>query len=145
MEATAMLEKDHKNAKQAMEEILKSTGAKKKQMFESLKGELELHDSIEEDIFYPALKSHPKVADFPAMDKSAHQWVEGALGQLSKLPIEDSSWDANFKAIQEKLLKHVADEEGTIFVRVREVLSADELNQLGERMLNEKKILLKTA
>lgn len=145
MDAIEMLKAEHKGAKNAMEQILTSPPAKIKGLFETLSKELETHDRIEEQIFYPAVRSHPKASGFPAMDKKAHLEVEAALAKLGKLPVESKEWIPAFKVMQEKLLRHVADEEINFFVAIRACLTAPELNELGEKMKNGKKELVKTA
>jgi hemerythrin superfamily protein len=145
MDAIELLQKDHQGAKKVMEEILKSTGAKRKELFGALMHELLMHDSIEEEIFYPAVLSNPKTAGLPAQDKEAHQAVEAALAQLAKLPVEDLAWTPSFNAMRTALLKHVDDEEKNFFVKVREVLSATELKILGDKLKNAKDRQLKAA
>ena len=138
MDAIGILEKDHKDAKQVMEEISRSSGEKKKKLFDALKRELEMHDAIEETIFYPSVLANAKTLSLPAQDKKAHKVVEAALAELAKLPVDDPTWNRNFNAMQDKLFKHVADEESIFFVKIREVLSATELVELGEKMKSEK-------
>jgi len=138
MDAIAMLEKDHKGAKKVLEEIAKSTGAKRKTLFTALKGELEAHDRLEEEVFYPAVQANPKAAGFALQDKQAHVAVEAALAKLASLPVDDLSWTPTFNAMKQQLLKHVADEETNIFVKIRKLLSTTELTALGEKMKTEK-------
>jgi iron-sulfur cluster repair protein YtfE (RIC family) len=145
MNAIDLLVKDHQGAKKVMGEISASTGAKKKELFTALKGELELHDHIEEKIFYPAVTAHPKGAALSAGDLAAHKVVEGLLAQLSKLAIEDPAWTPKFDTMKADLLRHIADEEGNLFVKIRQVLSTTELEALGVKMMAEKDRKLKVA
>jgi len=144
MDAIEMLKKEHKGAKALMEEIVSASGAKRKKLFETLKGELEIHDRVEETIFYPAVKNNPNASSFPAVDKLAHETVEAALASLEKQAVDDKSWIESFKAMQKALLAHVADEENRLFVTIRTILSNDELAQLGERMKAAKERMVKT-
>ena|SRR3984957_4580690 len=144
MDAIEMLKKEHKGAKALMEEIVSASGAKRKKLFETLKGELEIHDRVEETIFYPAVKNNPNASSFPAVDKLAHETVEAALASLEKQAVDDKSWIESFKAMQKALLAHVADEENRLFVTIRTILSNDELAQLGDRMKAAKERMVKT-
>jgi hypothetical protein len=145
MNAIEMLEIEHKGAKKLMEEIGRSTGATKKKLFDNLRHELEMHDRIEEQIFYPSVMKNPKTSGLAGIDKKAHEEVEAALARLAKLPVEDPDWNPSFHKMQDKLLEHVANEEKNYFVKVREVLSETEILQLGEKMKSEKEHLLKAV
>ena len=62
MDAITMLKTDHDKVKQLLTELETTTerGVKTRQeLFATIKGELTIHEVIEEEIFYPALKSHP--------------------------------------------------------------------------------------
>lgn len=137
MDAIGMLEQDHKNAKLIMEEIVKSAGSQKKKLFETLKHAIEAHDHLEETIFYPSVLLSPKTEGLFKQDKKAHEVVEKALNHLTALPIESSDWMPTFNAMKERLLKHVSDEESNFFIKIREVLSATELVELGDKMKAE--------
>ena len=139
MDAIDMLMKDHAGAKKALEAILAMPGGeKKKKSFEALKKELELHDHIEETIFYPTVKAHPRAGDFGGQDKAAHEVVEEALAQLAEMPNDSPEWNKAFASMQESLLRHVRDEESNIFVKIKAALSPAELKDLGKRMQVEK-------
>jgi hemerythrin superfamily protein len=142
MDAIEILKAEHKGAKGLMEEIVKATGTNRKQLFEKLMGELQAHDRIEEDVFYPAVAANPKCASLPSADKKAHVTVEALLARLQALPVDDQAWITQFTAMQRKLLAHVSDEETRYFVQIRAVLSTAELNALGEKMKASKKKLV---
>jgi hypothetical protein len=145
MDAIVILEREHAAAKKAMEEVAQSGTDRKEGLFKALKRELELHDGVEEGVFYPAVLSHPKTALLPGLDKKAHLELEAALDALDLLPVGDAKWSGSFKAMQGKLLKHVADEESQFFSAIREALSPAELMQLGSKMELEKIRLRKAA
>ncbi|HXB97212.1 MAG TPA: hemerythrin domain-containing protein [bacterium] len=145
MDAIEILKAEHKGAKGLMEEIVKATGAKRKQLFEKLMGELETHDRIEEQVFYPAVAANPKATNLPGADKKAHEAVESILASLHTLPVEDKAWITQFTSMQKQLLAHVSDEESKYFVLIRSLLTAAELTALGEKMKAAKKQLVKVG
>ena len=63
MNAIAMLKADHDKMKKLLTELETTTerGVKTRaEHFSRIKGELTVHEIIEEEIFYPELKAHPK-------------------------------------------------------------------------------------
>jgi iron-sulfur cluster repair protein YtfE (RIC family) len=145
MNAIDLLEKDHQGAKKVLGEISQLSGTKKKELFSALKHELETHDRIEEDIFYPAVLAHPNASALSAGDKAAHEAVETALDKLAGMKIDDPNWAPAFNAMQAKLVAHIKDEETNLFVKIRKALSPAELDALGVKMSAEKERLLKAA
>jgi len=66
MNALTMLKRDHAAVKEILEELDGTTdrGVKTRQaLFSKVKRDLELQEAIEEEIFYPALKKHPKAKE----------------------------------------------------------------------------------
>ena len=143
MNAIDLLMKDHQGAKKAMDELGQASGAKRMEIFKTLKHELEVHDHIEETIFYPGVLAEAGGAGLNKGDKEAHEAVEETLDQLLELPVEDPDWMPTFNAMRTNLLAHVADEEGNLFPRIRKALSAQRLETLGQRMAEEKEARLK--
>ena len=63
MDAIAMLKADHDKVKRLLTELESTTerGVKtREELFATIKGELTVHEVIEEEIFYPALKAIPR-------------------------------------------------------------------------------------
>ena len=63
MDAITLLTTDHKKVKRLLGELESTTerGVKTRtELFATIKGELTVHEIIEEAIFYPELKAHPK-------------------------------------------------------------------------------------
>ena len=63
MDALDLLQADHVKVKRLLNELESTTerGVKTRaELFSTIKGELTLHEIIEEEIFYPELKAHPK-------------------------------------------------------------------------------------
>ena len=66
MNAITMLEEDHVKMRKLLEELESTTerGVKTRtELFATIKGELTVHEIIEEEIFYPELKAHPKAKE----------------------------------------------------------------------------------
>jgi hypothetical protein len=145
MDAIGILQEEHRAAKTAMEKIGMSVPAAKRERFMALKRELEVHDSVEEHIFYAAVSAHPKTAGLALGDKAVHRDLELSLKRLAELPIEDALWMVGFNNMKERLLKHVSDEEKNIFPQVREVMTGPELDALGRKMSQERERLSKAV
>lgn len=66
MDAVKLLKQDHDEVKGMLAELESTTERAEKTRTESLatlKHELEAHEAIEEEIFYPPLKEHPKTKE----------------------------------------------------------------------------------
>lgn len=140
--AIAILEADHASVKKLLDELDKTTerGLKtREELFTRIKRELTVHETIEEEIFYPALKQHPRAVDIVLEGYEEHHVVDVLMGELTALPYDDETWGAKFTVMKENVEHHVEEEEGDMFVKARQVFDKDELNQLGEAMLERRK------
>ena len=97
MDAIALLKADHDKVKELLEELESTTerGVKTRaELFATIKGELTVHEIIEEEIFYPALKSHPKAKDIVLEGYEEHHVVDLLMGELEELDVDDETWGA---------------------------------------------------
>src|SRR5258705_11703954 len=137
MDAIALLKEDHAKAKKLMEELAATTerGVKpREQKWTTLLKELTIHENIEEEIFYPALHEHAKLKDIVLEALEEHHLVDDIVEQLKDTPLEDEHWSAKFKVTKENVEHHIEEEETEMFKIARQVLSKDELDELGSRM-----------
>jgi len=137
MDAIALLKRDHDKVKGLLQELDSTTerGVKTRtELFARIKDELSVHEIIEEEIFYPTLKQHPKAKDIVLEGYEEHHVVDTLMGELEALPVDDETWGAKATVMIENIEHHIEEEEGEMFVKARQVLSRDELDQLGQAM-----------
>jgi len=141
MDAITLLKHDHDKVKKLLTELETTTerGVKtRSELFATIKGELTVHEIIEEEIFYPALKDHPKAKDIVLEAYEEHHVVDTVMAELDRLPVDDETWGAKAKVMQENVEHHMGEEEGEMFQKARQVFDKDELELLGTRMERRK-------
>ena len=139
MNAVKLLKDDHDQVKAAMTELGETESADaRERLFTDLRRDLEVHEVIEEEIFYPALREHPKAKDIVLEGYEEHHVVDVLLGELSALPFDDETWGAKAKVMIENVEHHIEEEEGEMFEQARAVFDSAELDALGERMATRK-------
>jgi predicted DNA-binding protein len=137
MNAITLLEADHAKVKRLLTELDSTTerGIKTRaELFATIKGELTLHEIVEEEIFYPALKAHPKAKDIVLEGYQEHHVVDLLMSELESLDVSDETWGAKATVMKENIEHHIEEEEGEMFRQARQVLDAAELDDLGARM-----------
>ena len=137
MDAIALLKADHDRVKKMLDEGETTTerGVKTRtELLETLKREMMIHERIEEEIFYPALKEHPRARDIVLEGYEEHHVVDEIMGELERTDVTDETWGAKFKVMKENIEHHIEEEEGEMFKTARSVFDRDELERLGARM-----------
>jgi hypothetical protein len=137
MDAIALLKADHDKVKKLLTELESTTerGVKtRSELFATIKGELTVHEIIEEEIFYPELKAHPKAKDIVLEGYEEHHVVDVLMGELEALDVSDESWGAKALVMKENIEHHIEEEEGEMFKQARSVFDRAELDELGARM-----------
>jgi hypothetical protein len=137
MNAIALLEADHQKVKRLLSELEATTerGVKSRsELFATIKGELTLHEIVEEEIFYPELKAHPRAKDIVLEAYEEHHVVDVLMGELEALDVSDETWGAKALVMKENIEHHIEEEEGEMFRQARSVFDAGELDDLGQRM-----------
>jgi iron-sulfur cluster repair protein YtfE (RIC family) len=137
MNALTSLRRDHDKVKKLLAELETTTerGVKTRQeILERLKTELTVHEMIEEEIFYPELKAHPRARDIVLEAFEEHNVVDSLLGELGTLPPDDETWGAKATVMKENIEHHIEEEEGEMFDIAGKVFDRAELDALGSRM-----------
>lgn len=142
MHALTLLKTDHKTVEQLFKQVMKTdSAAKKKQLVKKIITELSIHASIEEQVFYPAIrKAIDKAEDMVLEALEEHHIVKWVLSELESMNPEDERFDAKVKVLCENVTHHVDEEESELFVLVRKRMDRKALNALGAAMLAAKKV-----
>lgn len=137
MDAISLLKDDHKAMKKLMDDIDGTTerGIKtREELLAKMKTELTIHERIEEEIFYPAMREHSEAKDIVLEAYEEHHAVDTLLDELESVPVDDETWAAKFTVIKENIEHHIEEEEGEMFEKAEQAFDAEELTALGERM-----------
>jgi hemerythrin-like domain-containing protein len=137
MNAFELMKQDHQKVSGIFEKLEPTTerGVKtREELFAQLKQELDIHARIEETIFYPAIKEAKETKDITLEAYEEHNVVKQLLAELDELPKDDETWGAKLKVLKENVEHHVEEEEGEMFTSAREVLSREQIEELGARM-----------
>ena len=146
MDAMSLLKEDHQKVKKMLAELESTTerGVKtREELFTRLKQELVVHEAIEEEIFYPALKEHPKTKEIALEGYEEHHVVDTVMAEIEGVAYDDEKWGAKFKVMKENLEHHIEEEEGEMFKQAKQVFDEDELDQLGESMMARQEELMR--
>jgi hypothetical protein len=142
MDAITLLKADHEKVSGIFEKLEETTERAEKtreELFMKLKQELELHSHIEETIFYPVLKKAEETREITMEGIQEHHVVKVLLRELDAMGVGSETWTAKLKVLKENVEHHVEEEEDDMFKSAREVLSEEQLEELGALMEQEKR------
>lgn len=123
-DAVDLLDADHIAVKKLFTAYKKLCGAegapeKKRELAEQICQELTVHTQIEEEIFYPQLRS--AIDDDSLLDEAEveHSTAKDLIAQISGMDPEDDKYDAKVIVLGEYIDHHVNEEREEIFVKAR--------------------------
>ncbi|VTU41250.1 protein [Variovorax sp. PBS-H4] len=131
--ATNMIRLDHTHVMSTFHQYKASAPARvRKGLASTICTALEVHASLEEEIFYPAVR---EVTEDELIRESMaeHQEMKRLIGLLRRMEPEAVDYDETVMALMREVLHHVADEE-TVLLPAAERLLGDRLGELGARM-----------
>lgn len=140
-DAIAMLRDDHKKVSALFDEYEKSRSATKKQgIVANICLELSVHATLEEEIFYPAVRAALKDRELVPEAIVEHATVKEFIAKVDgKLPDGDM-FDAQIQVMGEYVKHHVKEEQNEMFPKARS--SKLDMMELGQKMAARKQELL---
>jgi hypothetical protein len=148
MDAITLLKEDHRLFKKLLAEGEETTERAKKtrmDLLERLVTELKAHETIEEEILYPALKKYEKAKDIVLEGYEEHHVADLIVGELRDTAAGDERWAAKFAVLKENLEHHIEEEEEDMFKKARAIFDRAELVELGVRMQARRNEVRKAA
>ena len=145
-DAIALLKADHREVHEMFEQF-EQLGDRAKASKEKLKDKickaLIAHTTIEEEIFYPAMRAKGEDAE-DMVDEAVveHASAKDLIKQLQEMQPDDDLYDAKVKVLGEQIDHHVQEEEKEMFAKARK--SGLDLLALGQEMALRKQELLST-
>jgi iron-sulfur cluster repair protein YtfE (RIC family) len=139
----SLLKKDHDQVKMLFRQLERADSKGKMVIFHQIKGALEVHAKIEEEIFYPAVKRarSEDIKDEVREGYEEHKQIKRLLAEISKITPADETYDMKLKVLREDIEHHVKEEETEMFPDARKFLKEDGLLELGAKMEERKREL----
>jgi hemerythrin superfamily protein len=131
--ATTQIRMDHTHALMTFHKYhIDTSPGRKRAIVETLSLALEIHATLEEEIFYPAMRS----IDPDLVDKSIpeHGEMKRLIQELHRLRPEDRNYDTTVMELMRDVIRHVADEETKLLPDAERVLGEQRLADLGAQM-----------
>ncbi len=142
MDAITLLKADHRKVEDLFEtyEKSKSSSAKAK-LAQQICLELTIHATIEEEIFYPAVKG--QVED-DMLDEAyvEHDGAKMMIGELLAGEPDDDFFDAKVKVLSEEIKHHVKEEEQRDGIFAQAKKAGVDMMELGQQLAARKKELM---
>lgn len=114
----------------------------KKALAETICDALEIHTTLEEEIFYPVLRRLDNSATLQKSEPE-HMEIRRLIGELRQLKATDRRHDELLHELMRDVMHHVADEETVLLPQAERLLGQDRLNELGAQMTSRRLALLK--
>jgi hemerythrin superfamily protein len=136
MKATDLLKKQHKEVKGLFKKIEKTEDAgQRRRLLGEIATALEGHTTIEEEMFYPAVRGLATKKAEEMVDEALeeHHVVKLVLKELPDVDPGEERFEAKMTVLSELVLHHAEEEEEEMF-KLAKKLGDDELDDLGERM-----------
>ena len=131
-DAIRLLTADHKSVKALFEAFEKIKGREnaddeKADLVQRICTELTTHTTIEEEIFYPAVRE--AIADEDLMDEAdvEHASAKDLISQLEEARPKDDHYDAKVTVLGEMIDHHVKEEEKEMFPKARKAIDVEEV------------------
>ncbi len=135
---TDMIRFDHSHVLVTFHQYTTTTKASvKKALAETICDALEIHATLEEEIFYPVLRRLDPSEPVIQKSEPEHDKMRRMIAELRATRAADSRHDTILHELMRDVMHHVADEE-TILLPEAERLMADRLGDLGAKMLKRK-------
>ena len=143
-DAIALLKADHEAVSQLFAEYEKTRSVpNKKSLVSEICTALSVHAQIEEEIFYPAVKTALKDKVLVPEATVEHAGVKDLIAQLKGVEPDGEMYDAKVKVLSEYVKHHVKEEQNEMFPKAK--ASSLDMVELGARMAARKDELLAQA
>jgi hemerythrin superfamily protein len=140
-DAVAMLKADHKKVSGLFDQFEKSrAAATKKKLVAQICLELTVHTTLEEEIFYPAVKAALKDHELVPEANVEHASVKDLIAQVEGVEPDGEMFDARVRVMGEFVKHHVKEEQNEMFPKAKK--TPLDMLALGARMATRKAELL---
>ena len=145
MNVLKLLKKDHSEVESLFtkfDRLARTAHDKRGELVTRVRRRLQVHSQAEQEILYPALKAlNGEGRRLVSQATKEHREIEELLAQVSRLKPSDRNFDEKFETLIENVDHHLQEEEGEIFQFAEKNCSEQQLEDLGRKVEERKRIL----
>jgi hypothetical protein len=134
--AVTMLKRDHDTVKELFDQFEKANRqAAKKKIARQALDELRIHALLEEEIFYPAMRSHMPKEEITGIMNEAdeeHHVARMLIAELGSMDGSEDRFNAKFTVLAENVRHHIKEEEDEMLPKAEDL--PIDLKALGQQM-----------
>lgn len=139
-DAIAILRADHKLVNELFDEFESARAAsRKRKIVDQICEELTIHATVEEEIFYPAVKKAMKDHELVPEAEVEHESLKALIAQVEDVEPDGEMYDARVKVMGEYVKHHVKEEQNEMFPKARETKL--DMMELGALIMKRKEEL----
>jgi iron-sulfur cluster repair protein YtfE (RIC family) len=145
--AIELLQQDHRMVEdlfERFEQVKDEDEEEAAEIIESACAALQIHDTLETEIFYPGIREQAEEEDVEDLLDEAeveHESVRELIEKIEGMEWEDEKLHAYFTVLSEYVKHHVKEEEQEMFPKLKELEDVD-LEALGVEMTERKAELM---
>ena len=142
-EALEMLQEDHDKVKKSFkqfEKLDREDAATAEELVRTVCEELKIHTTLEEEIFYPAVRDAIEDEDIMNEAQVEHDTAKILIEQLESMGADDPNFHATFTVLSEYVKHHIEEEEDEMFPQAKK--TDLDFEELAERMRSRKQELM---
>jgi hemerythrin superfamily protein len=146
-DAIDLLREDHRKVEdlfRQFEELKEDDEEAAASVIETACAELQIHDKLETEIFYPAVREQAEEEEaIDLLDEAEveHDSVRDLITKLQEMDVDDEKRHAHFTVLSEYVKHHVQEEESEMFPKVKKLKGLD-LEALAVDMKGRKEELM---
>lgn len=146
LNAIELLKKDHRRVEalfKQFEQLQEDDEDAAEPVIESICTELKIHDKIETELFYPAVRGEAGDEEDDLLNEAEveHTSVKSLIEAIENLDPDDEKRNAHVTVLTEYVKHHVKEEEKELFPKVQKMEGLD-LKALGAQMKQRKTELM---
>ncbi|MDQ1831197.1 hemerythrin domain-containing protein [Massilia scottii] len=115
----------------------------RKALAETICDALEIHATLEEEVFYPVLRRLNRAEPVIQKSQPEHDEMRRLIAELRATGPTDRRHDQLLHELMRDVMHHVADEETVLLPEAERMLDKNRLNELGAQMTRRRLELLK--
>ena len=143
-DAVELLKADHQKVKRLFDQLDTITkqgvsDAEKAALVAKIRDELSVHESVENEVFFPAVREILRKKDVLKEATEDQEEAGDAIQALGELKPGEAGYDKKLSELGDKIAAHAAEEERDVFPQVKK--SSIDTEALGEKMSARKEEL----